>query len=77
MWHRGFYIVCTAIMLVVVLTGSGVGAWQCCTSANECGNVALLCCDPDVLEPCYDTWWPFDQIDGYCMTLEQCVALVN
>lgn len=72
---RLLYASALVIMALSVSGGTSLGAWTCCTATKGQCSGEQLCCDPEKLEACYDTWWPFDQIDGYCMTFEQCVQV--
>jgi hypothetical protein len=70
------YSFATAVLVVCALGVAPLRAsWPCCNDASECTDPDRVCCDPEVLEPCYGTWVPFDQIDGYCMTVSQCFML--
>lgn len=73
---RWLYTFAVATLAICALAVAPLGAtWTCCNDTAECSGADTLCCDPEVLQPCYDTWWPFDQIDGYCMSFAQCAQL--
>lgn len=74
---------CAAVTLLVFTSigSSTLGAWDCCDTQRWrpelCTRSGDICCYADALEPCYDTWLPFDELAGYCMTFEQCQALAQ
>lgn len=74
---RFLYVVAIAVLTICAIDVAAQSPFgPCCSSTDGCSTPDALCCNPESLPKCYDSWLPFNDLDGYCMTLAGC-ALLN